>query len=93
MSEKERDEIIKSLKKKKDPQVTRFKGLGEMNAEQLEETTMNPANRKLVQVKLDKQFEMEVEQMFSRLMGEKVEPRREFIEKHAKQAHNVDWHY
>ncbi|AIE85522.1 DNA gyrase/topoisomerase IV subunit B [Fimbriimonas ginsengisoli] len=92
-TEKERDDIIKGLKKKRDPLVTRFKGLGEMNAEQLEETTMNPANRRLVQVKLDKQFEMEIEQMFSRLMGEKVEPRREFIEKHAKQAHNVDWHY
>lgn len=93
MTEKERDEIIKSLKKKKEPVITRFKGLGEMNAEQLEETTMAPANRRLVQVKLDKAYEMEIEQMFSRLMGEKVEPRREFIEKHAKQAHNVDWHY
>jgi len=92
MSEKERDEIIKGLKKK-NVLVTRFKGLGEMNAEQLEETTMNPANRRLVQVKLDPQFEMDIELMFSRLMGEKVEPRREFIEKHAKQAHNVDWHY
>jgi DNA gyrase subunit B len=93
MTEKERDEIIRSLKKKKEPVITRFKGLGEMNAEQLEETTMAPANRRLVQVKLDKAYEMEIEQMFSRLMGEKVEPRREFIEKHAKQAHNVDWHY
>lgn len=92
MDEKERDEIIKGLKKK-NITVTRFKGLGEMNPEQLEETTMAPANRRLVQVKLDAQFEMDIEQMFSRLMGEKVEPRREFIEKHAKQAHNVDWHY
>jgi DNA gyrase subunit B len=93
MTEAERDEIIRNLKKKKEPQVTRFKGLGEMNAEELEETTMNPKNRRLVQVKLDPQFQVEVEQMFSRLMGEKVEPRREFIEAHAKQAHNVDWHY
>jgi DNA gyrase subunit B len=93
MTEQERDEIIRSLKKKKEPQVTRFKGLGEMNAEELEETTMNPKNRRLVQIKLDPMFEMEVEQMFSRLMGEKVEPRRDFIEAHAKQAHNVDWHY
>jgi DNA gyrase subunit B len=92
MDEKERDEIIRSLKKK-NFSVTRFKGLGEMNAEQLEETTMNPANRRLVQVKLDAQFEMDIELMFSRLMGEKVEPRREFIEKHAKQASDVDWHY
>jgi DNA gyrase subunit B len=93
MTEAERDEIVRNLKKKKEPQITRFKGLGEMNAEELEETTMNPKNRRLVQVKLDQQFEMEIEQMFSRLMGEKVEPRREFIEAHAKQAHNVDWHY
>jgi len=90
--QKELDEIIKSLKKK-NYQVTRFKGLGEMNAEDLEETTMAPEGRRLVQVILDPQFEMDIEQMFSRLMGEKVEPRREFIEKHAKQALNVDWHY
>ncbi len=89
----ERDELIKQHRKKKDPTVTRFKGLGEMNADELEETTMNPANRKLVQVHMDPQLEMEIEQMFSRLMGEKVEPRRQFIEAHAKQAHNVDWHY
>jgi DNA gyrase subunit B len=92
MSEKERDEIVRSLKKK-DYMITRFKGLGEMNADELEETTMNPSNRKLLKVKLDPEFEIEVEQMFSRLMGEKVEPRREFIEAHAKQALDVDWHY
>ncbi len=92
MSEGERDEIIKGLKKK-NIQVTRFKGLGEMNAEDLEETTMAPDKRKLVQVKFDKEFEAEIEVMFSKLMGDKVEPRREFIERHAKQAHNVDWHY
>jgi DNA gyrase subunit B len=92
MSEKERDEIIKSLKKKS-VLVTRFKGLGEMNANELEETTMNPSNRHLVQVKLDPQLEMDTELMFSRLMGDKVEPRRHFIEKHAKQVDNVDWHY
>jgi len=93
MTEKERDEIIRGLKKKKDPTVQRFKGLGEMNPEELEETTMAPSKRKLIQVKLDKQFEMQIEEMFSRLMGDKVEPRREFIERHAKQALNVDWHY
>jgi len=92
MTEEERDEIIKSLKKK-NFSVTRFKGLGEMNADDLEDTTMKPDNRRLVQVKMDPQYEMDIERMFSRLMGEKVEPRREFIEAHAKQAHNVDWHY
>jgi DNA gyrase subunit B len=88
----ERDAIIKSLKKK-NYSVTRFKGLGEMNAEDLEETTMAPANRRLVQVVMDPQFEMEIEQMFSRLMGEKVEPRRKYIEQEAKKVSNIDWHY
>lgn len=92
MTEGERDEIIKGLKKK-NVQVTRFKGLGEMNPEDLEDTTMAPDKRKLVQVRLDKEFEAEIEVMFSKLMGDKVEPRREFIERHAKKAHNVDWHY
>ncbi|MFN8220296.1 MAG: DNA gyrase subunit B [Fimbriimonadales bacterium] len=92
MDEKERDEIVRSLKKK-NITIQRFKGLGEMNAEQLEETTMAPDKRRLVQVKLDPEFEMEIEMMFSRLMGDKVEPRREFIEKHARAASNVDWHY
>jgi len=92
MTETERDEIIKGLKRQKFS-VTRFKGLGEMNADELEETTMNQANRKLLQVILDPEFEMEIEQMFSRLMGDKVEPRREYIEAHAKKALNVDWHY
>lgn len=91
--EKERDELVKQHKKKRDPQITRFKGLGEMNVDQLEETTMKPESRRLVQVKLDPEFEMDVEMMFSRLMGDKVEPRREFIERHAKEALNVDWHY
>jgi DNA gyrase subunit B len=92
MSDEERDDILKSLKKK-NVTVTRFKGLGEMNADELEETTMKPEGRKLVQVRLDPAFEMDIERMFSRLMGEKVEPRREYIEAHAKKAKNVDWHY
>jgi DNA gyrase subunit B len=92
MTEAERDDIVRNLKKK-NFSITRFKGLGEMNADDLEETTMNPAFRRLVQVKLDPDYEVEVEQMFSRLMGEKVEPRRAFIEAHAKKANNVDWHY
>jgi DNA gyrase subunit B len=92
MTEKERDEIIKGLKRK-NITVQRFKGLGEMNPDELEETTMAPDKRKLMKVKLDKQFEMEIEEMFSRLMGDKVEPRREFIERHAKEALDLDWHY
>lgn len=92
MTERDRDEIIRGLKKKQYT-VTRFKGLGEMNAEQLEETAMNPATRRLTQVTYDPNMDIEIEMLFSRLMGEKVEPRREFIEKHAKQVSNIDWHY
>lgn len=92
MTEEERDEIIKGLKRK-NYTVTRFKGLGEMDAADLEETTMSPTTRQLLQVKYDPEFEAEIEMMFSRLMGEKVEPRREYIEAHAKAALNVDWHY
>ena len=93
MSTEERDEIIKNLGRKKEPQVTRFKGLGEMNAEELEETTMNPENRRLLKVEFNPDFEADVERMFTRLMGDKVEPRREFIERHAKEALDLDWHY
>lgn len=92
MTIEERDEIIKGLKRK-NVNVTRFKGLGEMNPEELEETTMAPDKRRLVQVKLEREFEMEIEKMFSTLMGDKVEPRRDFIERHARAASNVDWHY
>jgi DNA gyrase subunit B len=62
-------------------QVTRFKGLGEMNAEELRETTLDPNNRTLIKVKMDNAAE--ADNMFRILMGDKVEPRREFIEKYA----------
>jgi DNA gyrase subunit B len=94
MTEEERDEILRDLRqRRKKFTVGRFKGLGEMRADELEETTMDPATRKLLRVEYDPEFEMEVEQLFSRLMGDKVEPRREFIEAHAKTVTNVDWHY
>jgi DNA gyrase subunit B len=92
MDEVERDTIIKSLKKK-NYSVTRFKGLGEMNVDDLEETTMAPANRRLLQVKMDPAFEMDIELMFSRLMGDKVEPRRKFIEQKARESDSADWDY
>ncbi len=69
-------------------QVTRFKGLGEMNAEELRETTLDPANRTLVQVTM--QDAGAADEMFRVLMGDQVEPRREFIEKHALEARNLD---
>jgi DNA gyrase subunit B len=68
--------------------VTRFKGLGEMNAEELRETTLDPANRTLLQVRLEDLSA--ADDLFRILMGDKVEPRREFIEKHALDVRNLD---
>ena len=69
-------------------QITRFKGLGEMNAEELRQTTLDPANRTLLQVKMDDASA--ADDLFRILMGDKVEPRREFIEKHALDVRNLD---
>ncbi len=69
-------------------QVTRFKGLGEMNAEELRDTTLDPENRTLIQVSM--RDAAAAENMFRILMGDKVEPRREFIEKHALEVRNLD---
>lgn len=69
-------------------QVTRFKGLGEMNAEELRETTLDPENRTLLKVSM--QDAGAADEMFRVLMGDKVEPRREFIEKHALEVKNLD---
>ena len=68
--------------------VTRFKGLGEMNAEELRDTTLDPANRTLVKVTMTNVAE--ADELFRVLMGDKVEPRREFIEKHALEVRNLD---
>jgi DNA gyrase subunit B len=92
IDEAQRDEILRGLKKK-DIRITRFKGLGEMDAEQLEETAMNPQSRSLIKISLEEENKAEAEILFSKLMGEKVEPRRQFIEKHAKEVTDLDWHY
>jgi DNA gyrase subunit B len=68
--------------------ITRFKGLGEMNAEELRDTTLDPANRTLLQVRMEDAAA--ADDIFRILMGDKVEPRREFIEKHALEARNLD---
>jgi DNA gyrase subunit B len=73
---------------KKDASVQRYKGLGEMNAEQLAETTMNPEKRTLLRVKLEDLEESEI--IFSTLMGEDVENRRKFIEENALDVKNLD---
>jgi len=69
-------------------QIKRFKGLGEMNPKELFETTMSPANRKLLRIDLTDP--VEAEEMFTKLMGEEVEPRRQFIEDNALNVRNLD---
>ena len=85
--ERDRDRIVKEMKVK-NLTVQRFKGLGEMNAEQLWETTMNPATRTLLQV--DPVNAAEADHMFTVLMGEKVGPRKDFIRAEARKVQNLD---
>ncbi|MCC6730377.1 MAG: type IIA DNA topoisomerase subunit B [Chthonomonadales bacterium] len=89
-SEAERDQILKSVRSKRDVVVTRFKGLGEMDATDLFDTTMDPNHRKLAQVDIDNDFA--AQELFDILMSQKVEPRRDFIVKHAKEVSDLDWH-
>jgi DNA gyrase subunit B len=85
--ERERDTIVKEMKSR-NLTIQRFKGLGEMNAEQLWETTMNPVTRTLVRVNLDNAAE--ADHMFTTLMGEKVGPRKDFIRAEARKVQNLD---
>ncbi len=86
--ERERDSVAKEMKVK-NLTIQRFKGLGEMNAEQLWETTMNPETRTLLRVDIDDAAE--AESYFSKLMGEKVEPRRDWIRAEARKVKNLDF--
>ena len=88
-TDKELDEIVKEWNVD-NYKISRYKGLGEMNAEQLWETTMDPENRVLLQVYEKEDSQMSTDATFSMLMGEKVEPRREFIEENAQYVENLD---
>jgi len=91
-TESERDAALTEIREKnknaRDIHVTRYKGLGEMNPEQLWETTMNPATRTLLRVNLDDAAG--ADEVFDMLMGDQVPPRKKFIQTHAKYVRNLD---
>ena len=89
-SDDELNQIMLEIGRDQNNKVQRYKGLGEMDAEQLWDTTMDPEKRILKRVNMDEDLESEVDVTFSTLMGDKVEPRREFIEANAKYVKNLD---